>query len=325
MIFVARLKHANLVTKTYFDTKLISLNRKINSDKTKHLLIENELKKLPAFDSIYFKRGKSCFEEEGAQNYLIFQPMYRYFKKISGVGNGEYIHFWKPKCLFDESINSITLSNYSITPELSCYSSKIRVKFNGSCLKQDKTTYTHGTIENIYTVYEISKNFDISSYPTLENCFFGGVSLTKHDDIDEYNYSGYGIGFDRKGSFSFGNRFGRNVIIFVVDMSSSVHVDNKKKDIQLLSEGSTQGLYGTTLIAEKKYPISFIENNKRFCLSLDYNRGNSYLFVNDIEIIKFKAKDSETAVTPLCLGNISKKFSVDNMKNYWIKWIYLWF
>ena len=240
--------------------------------------------------------------------------MYRYFKRISG--NGEYIHFWKPKGLFDESINSITLSNYSITPELSYYSSKIRVKFNRSCLKQDKTAYTHGTIENIYIVYEISKNFDISSYPTLENCFFGGVSLTKHDDIDEYNYSGYGIGFDRKGSFSFGNGFGRNVIIFVVDMSSSVHVDNKKKDIQLLSEGSTQGLYGTTLIAEKKYPISFIENNKRFCLSLDYNRGNSYLFVNDIEIIKFKAKDSETVLTPLCLGNISKKISVDNMKNY---------
>ena len=52
---------------------------------------------------------------------------------------------------------------------------------------------------NIYIVYEINKNYNISSYPTLENCLFGAVSLTKHADIDLYKYSGYGIGIDRKG------------------------------------------------------------------------------------------------------------------------------
>ena len=112
----------------------------------------------------------------------------------------------------DEIINSNTASNHSITPELSLYGTKTRVEFNGSCLKQDKVTYKHGTIANIYIVYEISKNYNISSYPTLENCLFGAVSLTKHDDIDQCKYSEYGIGFDRKEESSFANGFGRNCI-----------------------------------------------------------------------------------------------------------------
>ena len=68
-----------MVTNTDFDTKLSSLNRKTTSNKTKHLLVENELKKLTTFDSIYF-RGKSHFEEDGMQNYLVFQPVQKYFK-----------------------------------------------------------------------------------------------------------------------------------------------------------------------------------------------------------------------------------------------------
>ena len=97
-------------------------------------------------------------------------------------------------------------------------------------------------------------------------------------------------------------------------MSSSVHVDNRKRDILILGKGPTQGLDGTTLTAEKLYSISFTENNKKFCLSLDYNGANSYLFVNSTQIYKFKAKRSETVATPLGLGNISKDFSVDNIK-----------
>ena len=96
-------------------------------------------------------------------------------------------------------------------------------------------------------------------------------------------------------------------------MSSFVHADNKKKDTLILGEGPTQGLEHT-LTAEKKYSINFTENNWKFCLSLHYNVANSYLFVNAAEITKFKAKDSEIAATPLCLGNISKDWSVDDMK-----------
>ena len=223
---------------------------------------QDKIKQLQAFNLSYF-RGRRHFEEDGAQNYLVFQPINRYFKRIIGVGNGKYIYFWKAKGLSDETNNSITESNYSITPSLDYLGAKIRVKFNGSCLKQDEITYTHGKIVNIYIVYEINKSFSMSSYPILENCLFGAVSLTKINDIDKYKYSEYGIASDRKGKFSVGNGFGRNCIIFEVDRSSSVHVDNKKKDIIILGDCATQGLDGTTLTAEKMYSINFIKNNEK--------------------------------------------------------------
>ena len=97
-------------------------------------------------------------------------------------------------------------------------------------------------------------------------------------------------------------------------MNSSVHVDNKKKDILILGKGLTQGLDGTALTAEKLYEINFTEKYKKICLSLHYNGANSYFFVNGKEIHKFKAKDSEIVTSPLCLGNISKDSSVDNMQ-----------
>ena len=120
-VFNARLAQANLITKTDFDAKLSSLNRKITSNKSKHLLVENELKKLKIFDLSYFI-GKSHFEEDGTQNYLVFQPMYRYFKRIAGVGNSIYIYYWESKGLSDEGNNSITASNYSVTPFLDYFS-----------------------------------------------------------------------------------------------------------------------------------------------------------------------------------------------------------
>ena len=82
---------------------------------------------------------------------------------------------------------------------------KARVEFKGDYLKQEKISFDHGKIVNIYIVYEINKNFNVSSYPTLENCLFGAVKLAKHIDIDLYKYSEYGIGFDRKGFFSVGD------------------------------------------------------------------------------------------------------------------------
>ena len=78
---------------TDFDDKLKSLNQKLNSNKTKHLLVENELKKLETFDSIYF-RGKSYFEEDGTQNYSVFQAMFRYCKRVV---NSDYILEWNLK------------------------------------------------------------------------------------------------------------------------------------------------------------------------------------------------------------------------------------
>ena len=96
-------------------------------------------------------------------------------------------------------------------------------------------------------------------------------------------------------------------------MSSSVHVDNKGKYILILGKGPTQVLGEHSLTAEKTCSISFTVTKKN-CLCLLYNSANSYLFVNGTETYKFKVKYSETVATPLCLGNISKYWSVDNMK-----------
>ena len=107
---------------------------------------------------------------------------------------------------------------------------------------------------------------------------------------------------------------GQNVIIFGVDMNSSVHVDNKGKDMLILGKGPTQRLGEHSLTAEKMYLINFSKDNIKFCLTLHYNGANSYLFVDGTEIIKFKAKVSEILATPLCLGNISKDWLEDNMR-----------
>ena len=91
-------------------------------------------------------------------------------------------------------------------------------------------------------------------------------------------------------------------------MSSSLHID-----ILVLGKGPTQGLKHT-LTSEKMYSTNFTVTKKKFCLILHYIGANSYLFVNGTEIYKFKSKDSEIVPGPLCLGNISKDWSIDNMK-----------
>ena len=176
-----------------------------------------------------------------------------------------------------------------LNPSLDYVGTKIRVKFNGDCLKQEKITFNQVKIVNIYIVYKIESSANISSYPTLKNCLFGAVKLRKHVDVDLYKCSGNGIGFDRKGSYSIDNEVGRNVIIFGVDTSSSSHIDNKKKYILILSKDPKQGLEHT-LTAEKLYSINFGKENTKFCLSLHYNEASSYLFVNGTEIIKFNQK-----------------------------------
>ena len=187
-IFNARIAQANLMTETDFDAKLPGLNKKITQNKTKHLLVENELK---TFDSSYFI-GKSHFEEDGVQNYLVFQPLNKYLK---GIAITNYFSSRQSKGLFDETIKT---------------------------------------------------------HPALINCLFGAVIITKNADIDNCKYSGYGIGFDRTGFYLLPDgSFGRNVVIFGVDMSSSAHVDNKGRDILILGTRPTQRL-GEHSLTEKK-------------------------------------------------------------------------
>ena len=108
-----RIAEANLITKTIFDNTVSGLDRKIVENKTKNKSIENELKKLKTFDLSYFI-GKSNFEEDSAQNYLVFQPIFRHFKIIA---NKKFISSWKSKELSDKNITPYATSDnrsYSI-------------------------------------------------------------------------------------------------------------------------------------------------------------------------------------------------------------------
>ena len=151
------------------------------------------------------------------------------YLEIVYTNNFTFILSWKSKGLSDLEIKHIKTNNYLLNPCIDQYdTSKVRLKFNGSILNQSPPSIIHGKVVNIYVVSEIISNSNDSNYPTVENCLFGSVKLTKNTNINKYRYSGYGIGFDRRTSFSIGNGIGRNVIIFGVDMSSSLLIGNKK-------------------------------------------------------------------------------------------------
>ena len=215
-----------------------SLNKEITKNKTK-----NELNKLKTFDLSYFI-DKSYFEEDGTQNYLVFQPLNKSFKLIT---NKLSILSWQSKRLSTENIDPPTTSLF---PSINYVGNKIRVKFTGSCLKQsNKLTYTHKKIVNICIVYERGASSSDANDPTQESCLFGAV--TKNSEIDKCRYSGYRIEFDGIGRFSFpGGGVGQNLLICGADMSSSAHIDNKKNDILVVGIGPTQGLE-QTLTVEK--------------------------------------------------------------------------
>ena len=190
-IFNARLAQANLVTKADFDAKLQSLNKNINPNKTKHLLVEYEIKKkLNNFDAAYFG-GKNYLGDNGIQNYLVFQLVNRCFKKIGKTKTSS----WKSKGLFAEVLKPPTINNNSLAPKLEYIDEKKFVKFNGSSLIKHDGLTSNKKIVNVYIVYDLDSNLN-NFEPTLKNCLFGAVELTKNSDIDKYQYRGYGIGFD---------------------------------------------------------------------------------------------------------------------------------
>ena len=92
-----------------------------------------------------------------------------------------------------------------------------------------------------------------------------------------------------------------------------------KKDNLILGKGTTQGLDNTTLTAEAKYPINFTQPRKRFVLRLYYNGRESFLFVNATKLYPFKAKDSGIKGYTLCIGNVSKTFTINNLQKAGLK------
>ena len=104
---------------------------------------------------------------------------------------------------------------------------------------------------------------DLNTDFKLDNCFFGAVNFTKNVDPNKYEYGGYGVGFDACLQFSLWNReWGKNVVIFGVDDSSSLHADNRKKDFLVLGQGLTDGLDDTTIAAEANI-LLILRNQKR--------------------------------------------------------------
>ena len=111
--------------------------KKITLNKTRHLVIENKLKKLQTFDLGYFI-GKSHFDEDDTQNYLVFQPILEYFTLKSN-----WITKWKSKRLSNESLEVVSTSNNTLTPSVDYYGDKARLRFTESVLQQKTVTYSH--------------------------------------------------------------------------------------------------------------------------------------------------------------------------------------
>ena len=166
--------------KTTIDNTVSSFGSKIAENETKNKSIENEFKKLKTVDLSYFI-DKNYFEEDGSQNYLVFQPISRYFKM-----NGKHISSWKSKGLSDETITPYVTSDNSLTPLTDHYGTNVEVKFNGSCLKQsNKLTYDYGHRENVYIVFELDASGSNDNDPTLKNYLFGSGNLTKNTNIEK--------------------------------------------------------------------------------------------------------------------------------------------
>ena len=160
-------------------------------------------------------------------------------------------------------------------------------------------------------MYELdSWPWDLDTDFTLGGCLFGGVKLAKNTDPNKYSCSGYGIWFNTCIEYSLpGDSAGKNVIILGAGRSWSVHINNKGKDILILSKGPTQGLNNTTLTAETLYPVNFTRPGITVCSSQHYNGSNSFVF-DVTKIYQFKAKDSEIKKYPLCLANTSGIFQL---------------
>ena len=245
------------------------------------------------------------------QNHLIFTPA---IKQIKYFHVSTQIYSWKSNAMSEESIENITKSNSNFAPTFFDHHSLPGINFNEHCLIKNNI-FIPKMVINLYISYTLGPHLrNLNTDFTLSHSLFGFVKLTKNVDLDKYKYTGYGIGFDSRSDFLFTDGgYGKSVIIFEADMSSSVHVDNKVKDILILGEGPTLGLDGTKFTAEAKFPFNFTQSGNIFVIE-EYNRSNSFLFVNTTKVYQFKAKESEIKDYPLRLGNLSKDFAINDMK-----------
>ena len=143
------------------------------------------------------------------------------------------------------------------------------------------------------------------------------MKITKNTDSSKNNYTGYCLCFDGGGEFGHTVKQGnfnrttnaKNVIIFGVHMSSSIHATDRAKNIYVMGKGFIQGINYTTIYAGKLFHNNFAEFGIKFVFSLHYNVDNSYSFANSRQELKFKAKDDQIINEKLCLGNLSSEWT----------------
>ena len=198
---------------------------------------------------------------------------------------------------------------------------RMHVYLSGNYFKQDRTRIPNNdnVINVIYCVYEIrpiASNRDTTF--TIKNALFGAMQITKNaTNNSKNNYKGYGICFDERSQFGHTitedgrahTTNSRNVLIFGVDMSFSVHATNRANNIYVLGDRLTQGIHDT-LYVEKNYWRNFTDPGKKFIISLHYNGDESYFFVNGRQELKFKAKTDQLVKEKLCIGNLSDHWTV---------------
>ena len=309
----------SLITKTSFDAKFKKNSDIVTNNKSKDLLLDNELKKLK---TLVGSSAKIKFDEV-QKEISVVRVFFSYTQnsnlvyecKVSSMKfDISSILERKPKDIYNP-LNKNVLNSVqnikNVSPNIKNINGQLYVFFNGNYFEQDPITIPNNII-NIYCVYQLDPILSTRDTTfTIQNALFGTIEVTKNTDTSKYNYKGYGICFDEGGTFSKGNiNNGRNVIIFGVHESSLVHSNNKANNIFVMGDLFVQGINDTTLYAEKLYSKNFTQSSKKIVLSLHCNGDDSYLFVNGIQELKFKCKTEHLVKEKLCLGNLSTQWTI---------------
>ena len=246
--------------------------------------------------------------------YYLQKSDFVYEYKLSSFGStNKKRSVWKSTGIFNyiSNTNMIAVKNASgELPDIKA-DDDVYVYLSGNHFQQNITKGLNNVIINIYCVYKldaISSSRDDTF--TVQNALFGSMQITKNADTSKYKCKGYGICFDEGGSFSKRNiSNGKNVLIFSVDESSLIHINNKANNIYVKGDLFVQGINDTTLYAEKIYSQNFTQPSKTFVLSFHYNSNDSYLFVNGKQELKFKAKTDQLVKEELYIENLSDQWT----------------
>ena len=250
------------------------------------------------------------------QSYLVYNCNFGSFNFTS-----RKITTWKSTGIFnyldDSSMKGIEDTKTNL-PELK-NDGRMHVYLQGNHFQQNKVAIPNNyNVINIYVVYKLdpissTRNTDY----TIQIALFGAMKITKNNDSSKNNYIGYGIRLDEGGQFGYTVKKGnfnritnaKNVTVFGVDMSSSIHATNSANNIYVMGKDFIQRINDTTIFAEKLFHNNFTEFGVKFVLSLHYNADDSYSFANGRQELKFKAKDGEIINEKLCLGNLSSEWT----------------